>query len=98
LELNQKEVAKLNKTLMRKNRGGDRPPPESGIVGRYIPGRGEQEPASYWVFLVASLLWDGFAMLQIAANPYVTILGRSGPLQPSEPGAILQFAGQTIGR
>jgi FHS family L-fucose permease-like MFS transporter len=77
LELNQKEAAKLNKTadeertaaatVLHLNRA---------LLEDTYPGEVNKNLLPYWVFLVALFIVGmGFAMLQIAANPYVTILG-----------------------
>jgi FHS family L-fucose permease-like MFS transporter len=77
LELNQKEAANLNKnpdeeksaaaTALHLNRA---------LLEDAYPGEVNKNLLPYWVFLVALFIVGmGFAMLQIAANPYVTILG-----------------------
>ena len=77
LELSQKEVAKVNKTaddtrtaaatVLHLNRA---------LLEDAYPGEVNKNLLPYWVFLVALFIVGmGFAMLQIAANPYVTILG-----------------------
>jgi len=77
LELNQKEVAKLDKTpdeartaaatVLHLNRA---------LLEDAFPGEVIKNLVPYWVFLIALFIVGmGFAMLQIAANPYVTILG-----------------------
>jgi len=77
LELNQKEVAMVNKTadeertaaatVLHLNRA---------LLEDAYPGEVNKNLLAYWVFLVALFVVGmGFAMLQIAANPYVTILG-----------------------
>ncbi len=77
LELNQKEVAKVDKTadeertatatVLHLNRA---------LLEDAFPGEVNKNLQAYWVFLAALFIVGmGFAMLQIAANPYVTILG-----------------------
>jgi FHS family L-fucose permease-like MFS transporter len=77
LVLNQKEAAKANKTtdeertaaatVLHLNRA---------LLEDAYPGEVNKNLLPYWVFLVAYFIVGlGFAMLQIAANPYVTILG-----------------------
>ncbi len=77
LELNQKEIAMVNKTVdeertaaatvLHLNRA---------LLEDAYPGEVNKNLLPYWVFLIALFVVGmGFAMLQIAANPYVTILG-----------------------
>jgi MFS transporter, FHS family, L-fucose permease len=77
LALNQKEAAKLDKTadeertaaatVLHLNRA---------LLEDAYPGEVNKNLLPYWVFLIALFIVGlGFAMLQIAANPYVTILG-----------------------
>ena len=77
LELNQKEVAMVNRsadeertaaaTVLHLNRA---------LLEDAYPGGVNKNLRAYWVFLAALFVVGmGFAMLQIAANPYVTILG-----------------------
>src|SRR6266850_2181315 len=77
LELNQKEVAMVKQTaddertaaatVLHLNRA---------LLEDAYPGEVNKNLLAYWVFLAALFVVGmGFAMLQIAANPYVTILG-----------------------
>ena len=77
LDLNRKEAANANQTpdeqrtaaatILHLNRA---------LLEDAYPGEVNKNLQPYWVFLIALFIVGmGFAMLQIAANPYVTILG-----------------------
>jgi FHS family L-fucose permease-like MFS transporter len=77
LELNQKEAANLNKTLdEEKTAAATTLHLNRALLEDTYTGEVNKNLLPYWVFLIALFIVGmGFAMLQIAANPYVTILG-----------------------
>jgi len=77
LELNQKEVAMVSKTVdEERTAAATALHLNRALLEDAYPGEVNKNLAAYWVFLIALFIVGmGFAMLQIAANPYVTILG-----------------------
>jgi len=77
VELNQKEAEKVDKTAdEQRTAAATSLHLNRALLEDAYPGEVNKNLAPYWVFLVALFIVGlGFAMLQIAANPYVTILG-----------------------
>jgi FHS family L-fucose permease-like MFS transporter len=77
LELNQKEAAMVTKTADdERTAAATTLHLNRALLQDAYPGEVDKNLTAYWVFLVALFIVGmGFAMLQIAANPYVTVLG-----------------------
>lgn len=77
LELHQKDVAKVNKTPDEVQTAAETSLHlNRALLEDTYPSEVNKNLLPYWVFLIALFIVGmGFAMLQIAANPYVTILG-----------------------
>jgi FHS family L-fucose permease-like MFS transporter len=77
LELSQKGSEKLDKTPdEQRTAAATALHLNRALLENAYPGEVNKNLAPYWVFLIALFIVGiGFAMLQIAANPYVTILG-----------------------
>jgi FHS family L-fucose permease-like MFS transporter len=77
LALSEKQAAKADKTPdEQRTAAATSLHLNRALLEDAYPGEINKNLAPYWVFLVALFIVGmGFAMLQIAANPYVTILG-----------------------
>jgi len=77
LQLSQKEAEKTNKTVdEQRTAAATSLQLNRALLEDAYPNEVNKNLTPYWVFLVALFIVGmGFAMLQIAANPYVTILG-----------------------